>query len=346
MLRKKTSLKIMGKVLCFGEILLRYSMGETFPQEQDMNAYIGGAESNVALALAKWDIPVAYCTAMPDHFLTDKIIAYYQEMGVNTTTIVKSGERIGAYYLNQGADVKNAGVIYDRKHSSFSELKSSDINWEEVFEGVTWFHFTAISPALNENVAAICEEALIVATKKGITISLDLNFREKLWKYGSNPIDVIPNLAKYANVIMGNVWAADKMLGITVNPKLEKTPTNTDLLTEAESSSKAILDQYPNCHTVANTFRFNQGEGIKYFTTLYQGKQIYRSKTLYAAKTIDKVGTGDCFMAGLIYGLINKEQPQQIVDFATRAAFQKLFIKGDATTSEAAEIKKLINQDE
>ena len=336
----------MGKVLCFGEILLRYSMGESFPQQQDMNAYVGGAESNVALALAKWDVPVAYCTAMPDNFLSNKIISFYQEMGVDTTTIVKSGERIGAYYLNQGADVKNAGVIYDRKYSSFSKLKIADINWDEVFEGVTWFHFTAISPALNENVAALCEEALVVASKKGITISLDLNFREKLWKYGSQPIDVMPKLAHYANIIMGNVWAAEKMLGITIDPKLNNAPSDDDLLAEAENSSRAIIDQYPNCTTVANTFRFSEGESVKYFTTLYQEGKIYRSKTLHTAKPIDKVGTGDCFMAGIIYGIVHKEQPQQIVDFATRAAFQKLFTKGDATTSEVAEIKKLINQDE
>ena len=336
----------MGKVLCFGEILLRYSMGQNFPQQQDMNAYVGGAESNVALALAKWDVPVAYCTAMPNNFLSDKIISFYQEMGVDTTTIVKSGERIGAYYLNQGADVKNAGVIYDRKYSSFSELKIADINWHEVFEGVTWFHFTAISPALNENIAALCEEALLVASKKGITISLDLNFREKLWKYGTKPIDVMPKLAQYANVIMGNVWAAQKMLGISIDPKLNNAPSDDDLVAEAANSSKAIVDQYPNCTTVANTFRFSEGEGVKYFTTLYQEGKIYRSKTLNTDKPIDKVGTGDCFMAGIIYGILHKEQPQQILDYATRAAFQKLFIKGDATTSKVAEIKKLINQDE
>lgn len=336
----------MGKVLCFGEILLRYSMGASFPQEQDSNAYVGGAESNVALALAKWDIPVAYCTAMPDNFLSDKIISFYEQMGVDTKTIIKSGDRIGAYYLNQGADVKNLGVIYDRNYSSFSQLSASSIDWETIFEGVTWFHFTAISPALNATITALCEDALLVASRKGITISLDLNYREKLWKYGSEPIAVMPKLARYANVIMGNVWAADKMLGITIDPKLENAPTDGDLLVEAEKSSKAILDKYPNCTTVANTFRFSEGEVVKYFTTLYREESIYRSKTLYAEKPVDKVGTGDCFMAGLIYGILQDKEPQQIVDFATRAAYQKLFIKGDATTLKAEEILKLIENDE
>jgi 2-dehydro-3-deoxygluconokinase len=336
---------IMGKVLCFGEILLRYSMGENFPQQQDMTAYIGGAESNVALALAKWNIPVAYCTAMPDHFLSNTILSYYNKMGVDTSSVIKSGERIGSYYLNQGSDVKNAGVIYDRKYSSFSELKPSTINWDEIFEDISWFHFTAISPALNADIATICEEALIVAAKKGIIISLDLNFREKLWKYGVEPIKIIPKLAAYAHVIMGNIWAAEKMLGISINPLLINSGSDSDLVKQSKNTSEEILAKYPNCQTIANTFRFNGPEGVKYFTTLYQ-KNIYKSRTLFAANPVDKVGTGDCFMAGLIYGMLYDMSPQQIVEFATRAAFQKLFIMGDATTSDSREIEQLIHQNE
>jgi 2-dehydro-3-deoxygluconokinase len=336
----------MGKVLCFGEILLRYSMGENFPQQQNMTAYIGGAESNVALALAKWNIPVAYCTAIPDHFLSDTILAYYNKMGVDTSRVIKSGEKIGTYYLNQGADVKNAAVIYDRKYSSFSELEPSSIDWDEIFVGVSWFHFTAISPALNANIAALCEEALIVATKKGITISLDLNYREKLWKYGFEPIEVMPKLASYAHVIMGNIWSAEKMLGISINPKLIRSGSDIDLVEQANDTSKEILAKYPNCNTVANTFRFNEPEGVKYFAVLYQKGSIYKSKTLFATKTIDKVGTGDCFMAGLIYGILLKKERQQMVEFAARAAYQKLFIKGDATTSKAEEIEQLIQSNE
>lgn len=332
----------MGKVLCFGEILLRYSMGENFPQQQHMSAYVGGAESNVALALANWNVPVAYCTALPDHFLSDKILGYYKEMGVDTSPVVKSGDRIGTYYLNQGADVKNTAVIYDRRHSSFSELQLSSINWEEIFEGVSWFHFTAISPALNSHVAALCEEALRVATKKGITISLDLNYREKLWKYGVEPIEVIPKLAHYAHVIMGNIWAAEKMLGIAIAPTLITSGKDLYLVKQACDTSEQILEKYPNCHTVANTFRFNEQESVKYFATLYQHEHHYTSETLFATQTIDKVGTGDCFMAGLIYGILHKQKPQQIVNFAARAAYQKLFIKGDATTSKAEEIEQLI----
>ncbi len=334
----------MSKVLCFGEILIRYSLGDNYPQQQDLTSYIGGAESNVALALAKWAIPVTYCTAMPNHFLSNVILNYYRTKGVTTSSIIIAGERIGSYYLKQGTDLKNAEVIYDRLHSSFSELKQGDINWDEVFEGVTWFHFTAISPALNKNIAALCEEALIVATQKKITISLDLNYREKLWKEGYEPIAIMPNLAKYAHVIMGNIWAAEKMLGITIDSKLINSGKDSDLVAQSQISSKEIFIKYPNCTTVANTFRFNEQEGVKYFATIYQQGVIYKSETLFATKPIDKVGTGDCFMAGLIYGIFHKKEPQRIVDFATRAAYLKLFIKGDATTSEAREIERQIHQ--
>jgi 2-dehydro-3-deoxygluconokinase len=332
----------MGKVLCFGEILLRYSMGENFPKQQDLKSYIGGAESNVALALAKWNTPVAYCTAMPDHMLSDKILAYYSEMGVDISKVIKSGERIGSYYLSQGADMKNTAVIYDRKFSSFSELKPLTLNWESIFEGVTWFHLTALSPALNSNIALLCEEALQIATKKGIPISLDLNYREKLWNYGVEPIDVIPKLAIYAHVIMGNIWAAERMLGITLNPNLVASISDSDLVKQAKKTSESILENYPNCNTVANTFRFNEKDGVKYFATLYHQQNIYKSETFFAAKTIDKVGTGDCFMAGLIYGILNKKEPKETVEFAASAAYQKFFIKGDATSSNVKEIEELM----
>ncbi|MNY42637.1 pfkB family carbohydrate kinase [compost metagenome] len=143
---------------------------------------------------------------------------------------------------------------------------------------------------------------------------------------------------------MGNIWAAEKMLGITINPQLTTSESDSDLVIQAKNTSEEILAKYPNCKTVANTFRFNEPGGIKYFTTLYEQGNIYKSKTLFAKKPIDKVGTGDCFMAGLIYGMWQKYKSQQIVEFAARAAYQKLFIMGDATTSDAEEIEQLIRQ--
>src|SRR5689334_3479152 len=207
----------MSRVLCFGELLLRLSPqlhGEWINQNQ-MPVFIGGAELNVATALSVWGIPVSYCTALPDHYLSHEIIAFVNRKGIHTDPIRFSGSRIGIYYLPQGADLKNAGVIYDRAHSSFWELEPGQIDWEKVFQDVNWFHFSAISPALNLKVAAVCKEAASYASSKGIKVSIDLNHRARLWQYGKEPVDVMPELVQYCDMVMGNLWAEEIMLGLS-----------------------------------------------------------------------------------------------------------------------------------
>ena len=212
---------MMHKVCCFGELLLRMSpaLNKEWIYASGMAAYIGGAELNVATALAKWNIPVKYFTALPDNYLSKEIMEYLEENNIDTSAIHISGDRIGAYYLPQGTDLKHAGVIYDRAHSSFFHLQPGMVNWDEVLDGCTWFHFSAISPAINENAATVCKEALEAASAKGLTISVDLNHRSKLWKYGKDPVEVMPALVEYCDVIMGNIWAAETLLG-TPSPVL------------------------------------------------------------------------------------------------------------------------------
>ncbi|HYK55470.1 MAG TPA: sugar kinase, partial [Flavisolibacter sp.] len=201
----------MKRIFCFGELLLRLSpqLEGKWIKEHSMPVFIGGAELNAATALARWDVPVAYGTALPDNYLSKEIIAAVQQKNIDTRKIIFNGNRIGTYYLPQGADLKNAGVIYDRAHSSFWDLQPGQMNWEEVFTDVDWFHFSAISPALNANVAAVCKEAVEAARKKGITISVDLNYRAKLWQWGKQPLEVMPELVQNCDVIMGNLWAAE-----------------------------------------------------------------------------------------------------------------------------------------
>ena len=177
---------LKGSVMCFGEILLRMSpvLNREWIHNASMPVYIGGAELNVASALAKWNVPVKYCTAMPDNYLSHDTLEELRLKKIDTSAVYLSGTRIGAYYLPQGADLKNAGVIYDRAHSSFAALQPGMINWDEALKDCSWFHFSAISPALNENAALVCKEALKAATLKGLTISVDLNYRSKLWQYG------------------------------------------------------------------------------------------------------------------------------------------------------------------
>ena len=341
-----SSLKKGKKVLSFGEILLRIcpDMDGHWLKENKLPFYVGGAELNVATALALWNVPSAYLSAMPQNSVTEEIADYLNKKNVDTKPMVYGGERLGLYYLPKGKDLKNAGVIYDRANSSFASLKVGQINWDELFEGVSWFHFSAICPAINQAVADVCLEALKVASAKNITISLDLNYRAKLWKYGKEPNEILPELAKYCTLIMGNVWAANKMLGTALHDDL--TPAEgyakETLLQQAEDTSKEILSLFSACKAVANTFRFDNGKGIRYYTALYTNEQLTVSPEYVSDEILDKVGSGDCFMAGLIYGFYNDLSEADTLNFATAAAYDKLYIPSDATTSTVADIENRI----
>jgi len=341
-----SSLKKEKKVLSFGEILLRIcpDMDGLWLNENKLPFYIGGAELNVATALALWDVPSAYLSAMPQNSVTEEIADYLNKKNVDTSSMIYGGERLGLYYLPKGKDLKNAGVIYDRANSSFADLKVGQINWDEVFEDVSWFHFSAICPAINQSIADVCLEALKVAASKNITISLDLNYRAKLWKYGKDPIEILPELAKYCTLIMGNVWAANKMLGTALHDDLKPSEgyAKETLLQQATNTSKEILSLFSACKAVANTFRFDNGKGIRYYTTLYSNDKLTVSPVYVSDEILDKVGSGDCFMAGLIYGFYNNLTETETLDFATAAAYDKLYIPSDATISTVSDIEKRI----
>lgn len=329
----------MNKTLCFGELLLRFSPsadGEWL-QTNAVPAFVGGAEANVATALALWNQPVGYCTALPDNFLSRQLAGYLSKKNIDTAAIHYSGNRVGVYYLQQGADMKNSGVIFDRAGSSFAQLQKGMIDWDKVFDGITWFHFSAIAAALTQSAAEVCEEALQAASAKGITISVDLNYRNKLWQYGKEPVKIMPGLVKYCDVVMGNLWAANVMLGIPLNESLVNQDEKKFYLQQATETSKTIQQQFPKVKAVANTFRFDRNEGIMYYTTLFTN-ELFVSAEYASDKVLDKVGSGDCFMGGLIYGLSNGHAPQQTLNFATAAAYNKLFIKGDTTNQTVNEI--------
>ena len=323
----------MKKVFCFGELLLRFTpaLQQEWIHTHSMPVYIGGAELNVAKALAKWEIPVAYGSSIPDNYISAEILSHLEKANIVTNAVLLQGERIGTYTLPMGADLKNASVIYDRAYSSFSFLKPGMINWEQILNGYDWFHFSAISPALNENIVAVCEEGLMVASKMGLTISVDLNYRAKLWQYGKSPLEIIPSLAKYCHVIMGNIWAANKLLGTALNPLLNG-PCEKDFYTEqANSLSHEIFNTYSNCKYVANTYRFTEEEQIDFYATITTKNEHEVSVAYHTQSTIDKVGSGDCFMAGLIYADIQGFNLKQQINFAASAAFGKLQEVGDST---------------
>jgi 2-dehydro-3-deoxygluconokinase len=336
----------MASILSFGELLLRVcpdAAGEWL-HENSLPFYVGGAELNVATALARWKVPSAYFTALPDNLMSRQLIDYLEEKDIDTSRIQLQGDRIGLYYLHKGKDLKNAGVIYDRANSSFAAINPGSLDWDLIFKDVSWFHFSAICPALSQNVADLCEEALNAAYKRNIKISLDLNYREKLWKYGKDPLDVMPMLAQHCTLIMGNIWAAEKMLGVSLDEGSIALRYKEDLLKQAEQSSKGLMNLFPNCKIVANTFRFDEGLGIRYYTSLYMDGKLIVSDEYAADRIVDKVGSGDCFMAGLIYGFYKELSAEDTLKFATAAAFTKLFIPSDATTIGVEEINAEIKK--
>ena len=331
-----------GKILSFGELLLRFSLdtdGEWLKKNQ-LPVYVVGAELNVSNNLSLWGLPAKYFTALPDNIMTGQIIKSLQNNGIDTSPVYYGGNRVGSLYLTDGHDLKHNALVYDRGHSAFAELKPGMIDWDKVLEGVSWFHFSAICPALSQSAADVCKEVLEIASKKNITISVDMNYRAKLWQYGKSPLQVMPELVKYCDLIMGNIWAAEMMLGINVIPNIHESGQKSIYLKEALKTTESIIRQFPKCKVVANTFRFDATNDIKYYTTLYTGNQLYNSGEYETGYVVDKVGSGDCFMAGLIYGFYNNNDINEILEFATAAAFEKLFIKGDATTKTVAEIKK------
>lgn len=330
------------KVLSFGELLLRISPAANYEtaEKQPMTLYIGGAEANVATALAGWKVPVKYCTVLPDNFMSKHVIDYLEYKGIYTSSVLFGGNRIGVYYLERGADLKGS-MVYDREYSSFSQIKPGTIDWDKIFRGVSWFNFSAISPALNANVANVCLEAVEAAAAKGITISLDLNYRARLWQYGLSPIEVITPMAKHCDVLMGNVWSANSLLGIPVNENIHQYKSKDAYIEQALLTSKAIMEQFPKCKTVANTFRFDgNANQIRYYTTLYTNQQLLQSPEFTCEGVVDRSGSGDCFMAGLIYGLYNELPAQEVLNYATAAAFGKLQEQGDTTEQDVFTVSK------
>ena len=331
----------MNKVLCFGELLLRMSPASdgSWLRNGLLPVYAGGSELNVAAGLAQWNIPVSFFSAVPDHYMSRGILHYLEEKKIDTSQIRFAGNRIGIYFLPPGSELKNTGVIYDRANSSFSELSAAGIDWDQALENTDWIHFSAITPALSEDSFQLCKQALAEASKRNITVSVDLNYRSKLWKYGRSPLEVMSRLASYCDLIMGNIWSANLLLGIEVDEDIHKKDAKENYTGHAEKTARSIMEKFPRCKTVANTFRFDlEGGGILYYTSLSKEGISYHSPVFRTERIVDRVGSGDCYMAGLIYGHYRRRPPQEIVDFATSAAFGKLQETGDFTTQDIEKI--------
>lgn len=329
----------MKKVITFGEIMLRLSTPNAlrFSQSTSFNADYGGGEFNVAAALSNLGIPTEFVTRIPDNDLGKAALQQIKKQGVGTTHIEIGGDRLGIYFLELGADVRAGKVVYDRANSSISQIETGEVDWESVFKDTHWFHWSGVTPAISESAAEVCLEAVKVAFDMGLTISSDLNYRSKLWKYGKEPKEVMPELLKYCHVILGDIDTALFMLGKEkINPDYQKT-------TSLPNFYDQIINECPNLNLIATTLRYPiSASHQKIGGILYDGEKIYGTKLRELTSVIDRVGSGDAFMAGLIYSLLDAQlDPQQRIDFAAAACCLKHTIRGDVNMASLEEIQDL-----
>jgi len=335
------------KVVSFGEVMVRLSPPGylRFGQASQLDFTFGGGEANVAVSLANYGIPVRFVTRLPENDLADACIAELKGLGVCTGHILRGGERMGIYFLEKGAVARASKVIYDRAHSALSEVEPGTIDWEKVFDGATWFHWTGITPAVSASAAAVCKEAIQAANQKGITVSTDLNYRKKLWKYGKTAREVMPSLVEGCDVILGN--EEDAAMALDIHPEGVNVSSGH---VEAEAYlgvSKKIMEQFPRCKQVITTLRGSINANQNTWSgVLYDGNTLYKGPEYNISHIVDRVGGGDSFMGGLIYGLLtHKEDLQSALNFAIAASCLKHTIAGDYNRVSVAEVEKLMGGD-
>lgn len=318
---------------------------ERFGQSNMLNATFGGGEANVAVSLANYGIPVSFVTRLPKNDIAKACTNELRGLGVDINDIIYGGDRVGIYYLETGAVARASKVIYDRAHSAVSEIQVGMIDWHKVFENAQWFHWTGITPAISQGAADVCLEALKVAKEMGITISCDLNYRKNLWKYGKRADEVMPELVAYCDVILGNEEDAEKALlikpeGVSVTDG----KVNADAYL---SVSKQIMAKFPNAKKVITTLRSSiNANNNNWAGVLYDGKTLYKSREYQITHIVDRVGGGDSFMGGLIYGLQTYTgNDQKALDFAVAASCLKHTIYGDYNRVTVEEVEKLMGGD-
>jgi len=335
------------KVVTFGEIMLRLATPGylRFSQSTELSATFGGGEANVAVSLANYGIPVDFVTRLPQNDIGRACMMDLRKHGVGSDNIVWGGERLGIYFLETGAVSRGSKVVYDRAHSAVSEIEPGMIDWDAVFEGATWFHWTGITPAISQNAADVCLEAIKKANELGVTVSCDLNYRKNLWKYGKTAGEVMPELVAGTDIILGNEEDAEKVLGI----KPEGVDVTGGHVEGAayESVSRQIMERFPRCKKVITTLRGSVNANHNTWSgVLWDGKKLYEAPTYQITHIVDRVGGGDSFMGGLIYGLLTYEgDDQKALNFAVAASCLKHTIYGDFNQVTVDEVEKLMGGD-
>lgn len=331
-----------ARVITFGEIMLRLkSPGhERLLQSPFLEATFGGGEANVALSLAQFGLDVAFVTALPENTLGNACMGELRRWGVDTSKILLSGQRLGIYFLETGADQRPSKVVYDREESAFSRLCPGDLDWASILAGADWLHITGITPALGQNLADVSIEAFQEARKRGIMVSCDYNYRSKLWKYGKQAPEVMRQLLQHVDVGIANEEDCQKSLGIELNMDMA-----TGHLQENKHRflAQRVLEQFPLLKMQAVTFRESySADHNGWAAVLHDRNNFYSSQKYQIHDIVDRVGGGDSFAAGLIYSLLTRNDPQWALDFATAASCLKHSISGDYNRIGIHEVEALM----
>ena len=335
----------MTDYLSFGEIMLRLKTPahERFFQSPGFEATFGGGEANVAVALANYGLDSGFISALPSNDIGESAIRELRKYGVDTRNINRSGERVGIYFLETGANQRPSKVVYDRAGSSICMAQPGDFDWHKIFTGARWLHITGITPALSESAAALSLEAVVAAKEAGITVSCDFNFRGKLWKWGKTAPEVMTELVKYVDVGIANEEDCQKSLGITVDVDVESGELDT---AKYEALSQKVLDSFPDMSAIAITLRESYSADRNGWSACLRDEGGFRLSRRYEmTDIIDRVGGGDSFASALIYGLNAYDDRQKSLEFAVAASCLKHSISGDFNRVSVPEVELLMGGD-
>jgi 2-dehydro-3-deoxygluconokinase len=335
------------RVVTFGEIMLRLSTPSylRFAQARSFDVTFGGGEANVAVSLANYGVPVDYVTRLPANDLGDACMAFLRQFGVGVDKIVRGGERLGIYFLETGAVQRGSKVVYDRAGSAIATVERGMIDWRTALADADWFHWTGITPAISATTADVCLEAVQMARQMGLTVSCDLNYRRNLWKWGKKAGDVMPELVRHCDVAIGNEEDAEKVFGI-------RAP-ETDVIAGKVEAEKyrfvceQLASRFPNLKVIAVTLRGSiSASHNTWSAVLWDKGTFYQGASYDITPIVDRVGGGDAFMGGLIYGLRTfGEDRQRALDFAIAASCLKHTISGDFNMVTVGEVEKLMGGD-
>lgn len=338
----------MAKVVTFGEIMVRLGAPGYLKliQANQFDVSYAGAEANVAVSLANYGIDTDYITCLPDNPIAERCIMDLRGHKVGVNHIQRTGKRMGILYLETGSNARPSKVYYDREDSSIATVDPGSINWKEILKDATWFHWTGITPALSTNAAAECLKAIKTANELGVTVSCDINYRGNLWKYGKTAAEVMPEMVAGSDIILGNEEDCEKVFGI--KPKdfdASKTNGNVDQ-SSFLSVCQQMMERFPRCKKIVVTLRgainanHNTWGGV-----LYNGNELMESRRYDITDIVDRVGGGDSFMGGLIFGLLHYKDDLKALEFATAASCLKHTLKGDYNWVTVGEVESLMGGD-